>query len=97
MLHPDADMAPAAELRAEWPKGVPALDPDKAGSVFREDNSTPDDRPASPAFHGKLRRVRFRGPDRDAEALGCLCREDQKGGRAPARACIHPGEFGFPT
>ena len=30
MLHPDADMAPAAELRAEWPKGVPALDPDKA-------------------------------------------------------------------
>ena len=31
MLHPDADMA--AELRAEWPKGVPALE---AGQAERE-------------------------------------------------------------
>ena len=29
-LHPDADMAPAAEARAEWPKDVPALEADRA-------------------------------------------------------------------
>lgn len=34
-LHPDADMAPAPEARAEWPRDVPALDPDKADREFR--------------------------------------------------------------
>ena len=35
-LHPDAAMAPAPELRAEWPKDVPALEAGRADHEFRD-------------------------------------------------------------
>ena len=72
-LHPDAAMAPAPELRAEWPKDVPALDPGRADHEFRNwglaghidmvEGRTPEPGPA-PAEESKPepKRSRPRGP-----------------------------------